>query len=220
MILRKFKFLDSDSLDDYLAVFKENFENLRDVKKFEELYSELNKNSMINILDGKENLDVESLKVSGIIELKVKIDVPKIYMQCSQLESIMPTIEIVQSSGLLNFKSKNDIMALKGVNGLKEIVEKQPIPIICINPHLKLISTLNRRYLKGNLSDLKGYATIIGKIQNIIPKGKGKEVFSLIPSIEEFFNREDIRRVRKENKEFIYSIKGPALEILTLGIYI
>ncbi|MCC5422123.1 hypothetical protein LMS41_13845 [Clostridium perfringens] len=54
----------------------------------------------------------------------------------------------------------------------------------------------------------------------MINSDNGIDVYNIMPEIEKIIpNRENRRDFKKQNKEFVEYVPGPAIEIYTLAIY-
>lgn len=84
-MLRKFMFLDTESLEDYYLSISDN-KDINNIKKFNELYKYLEEN---NIIKGLE-INEDKIKVGDIIEINIEIRIPKLYMQIRQVEKMAP----------------------------------------------------------------------------------------------------------------------------------
>ena len=57
-------------------------------------------------------------------------------------------------------------------------------------------------------------------MKSIIKKGKGIDVYNLMPEMDKIIpNRGQRRNLKKENPDLIEHVSGPALEIYTLAMY-
>ena len=84
-MLRKFMFIDTESLEDYYLSISDKAD-VNNIKKFNELYKYLEENNLIK--DLKEN--IEELNVGDIIEMNITVKIPKMYMQINQFSKIAP----------------------------------------------------------------------------------------------------------------------------------
>ena len=218
-MLRKFMFIDAESLEDYyLSIFDNT--DVNNIKKFNELYKYLKENNAIKGF--KEN--IEEFKVGDIIEMNITVKIPEMYMQIRQFSKIAPFFGHAQNLGLWKIESEEDMNTLEGIKGVSNLIDNQNIPIIgeCIknNKKLKIVTHINDIFLKVNLKEFEGEVTIMGKVKSVLKTGKGLDVYNFIPEIEKLIiNREERRKFKKENTEFIDRVSGPALEIYTLAIY-
>lgn len=218
-MLRKFMFIDTESLSDYYLSISDN-QDINDIRKFNELYKYLEENDIIRSF--QENVD--EFKVGDIIEINIDIKVPKMYMQIKQVEKVAPIVGHAQSLGLLSMKSMEEVKMLEGIKGINGLVKDQEVPIIgeTLNNSnkLKIVTHFDDKFLKVNLREIEGEVTIIGKIKSVVKKGKVIDVYNMMPEIDKIMpNREERRKFKKENNDFIERVSGPALEIYTLAIY-
>ena len=105
---------------------------------------------------------------------------------------------------------------------VSNLIKDQNIPIIgeSNNKKLKIVTDINNKFLKVGLKEFEGEITIIGKVKSIIKKGKGIDVYNLMPEMDKIIpNRGQRRKLKKENPDLIEHVSGPALEIYTLAMY-
>lgn len=216
-MLRKFMFLDTESLEDYYLSISDN-EDINDIKKFNELYKYLEDNNLIK--DIEEN--IEELKVGDIIEMNIKVKIPKMYMQINQFSNIAPFFGQAHNLGILKMKSERDMRTLEEMKGVSNLIKDKNVPVIgeSNNKKLKIITDINNIFLKVALNEFEGETTIIGKVKSIIKKGEGRDIYNLMPEIDKIIpNRQERRKFKKENPDLIENVSGPALEIYTLAMY-
>lgn len=214
---RKFMFIDTESLEDYYLSISDKAD-VNNIKKFNELYKYLEENNLIK--DLKEN--IEELNVGDIIEMNITVKIPKMYMQINQFSKIAPFFGHAQNLGIWKMKSETDIKILEEMKGVSNLIKDQNIPIIgeSNNKKLKIVTDINNKFLKVGLKEFEGEITIIGKVKSIIKKGKGIDVYNLMPEMDKIIpNRGQRRKLKKENPDLIEHVSGPALEIYTLAMY-
>lgn len=202
-MLRKFMFLDTESLEDYYLSISDN-KDINNIKKFNELYKYLEEN---NIIKGLE-INEDKIKVGDIIEINIEIRIPKLYMQIRQVEKMAPFFGCAQDMGILQMSSMEDIKILKQLKGLSGLFNGQDIPIIGENVdknnNLKIITNICERFLKVDLKEIEGEVKIIGKVKSVINSDNGIDVYNIMPEIEKIIpNRENRRDFKKQNKEFV-----------------
>lgn len=219
-MLRRFLFLDNDTIEDYYSsISEEKSDNVNNINKFNKIYDYLNQNKEIKNEFILEDV-AGKLNIGDIIQFNANIEVPLIYMQIKQIVNIIPNIEVAQRLGLLEMKTIEDINILNGIRGIEGIIQNQDIPIICEgvgkNEGIKLVSYLDDKSCRADLKNLTGRATILGKIKSIINKNKSIEVYNLLPEIQKFISNHEFVEEKSDFKE---KIIGPALEIYVLAIY-
>lgn len=132
-----------------------------------------------------------------------------------------------QLLGTEDFAKPEDIAMVEALTGISKRDGEQSVPIIFeaeSTPSFGFVAQLPRKYLRCDLSELRGEATVFGKVQRIIPKGKQEEIYNLLPALESYqatLNRAERRKMQKEKKEqnMAEQIKGPAIILIPLAIY-
>ncbi|MBS6184823.1 MAG: hypothetical protein E7E64_00265 [Clostridium celatum] len=218
-MLRKFIFLDTETLEDYYLSIDDN-EQENNIKKFNKLYKYLEENNIKKDI----NDAIENFKIGDIIETTINVKVPTLYKQIKQAKQITPIISCVQELGMFSMKSMEDIRAFQGVKEISRLIKDEDIPIIGSyiekNNKIKIITYINDKFLKGDLNEIEGEVKIVGKIKSVIGKGKGIDIYSMLPEMKDIiYNREQRRKLKNENKDIVGHIVGPAIEIYTLAIY-
>jgi len=158
MILRNFLFLDTQSLNDYLAALEgyvpsgegeqtvsgtqrveadASLENtterrqglvINDAAKFQQLYKILDKEGEVEYIEKTTTETFTSLKRNQIIEIQAIIELPKPFLMSKDIESVSPLLEIVRLAGQ-TIDPQAEI-AVSGLQGISRITADQPIPII------------------------------------------------------------------------------------------
>jgi hypothetical protein len=76
--------------------------------------------------------------------------------------------------------------AIKGFGGLSKMLSDKPVPLIfqpASTPGYHFVADLRRQFLRCELSELQGDATVLGKVLRILGKSQTHEAFSLLPAL-------------------------------------
>lgn len=200
---------------------------ITDAAKFQKLYEILEEKNMFQFLDAFDEGIWNQIRRSEMLEIPARIKISKNYKLVQDVENITPFIDLMKAFGQNPFKDQKENDAFEGFGAISKQVEKQNIPLIFEAEStlgFTFATYLSKKFLKCEINDLQGEATIFGKVQRIIPKGKQEELFSLIPAFESFtssLSREERRKTQKDKVEKSISemIKGPAIYITPLAIY-
>ncbi|MCL4274028.1 MAG: hypothetical protein KJZ77_09170 [Anaerolineales bacterium] len=267
MILRNFLFLDTDTLDDYLAALEGyvidsaidqtetekkdvtgkagykilegelTTEKSKEMKqrlavtnaaKFQRLYEILEKQE-----DGFRYLDLfdqeiwEQIRRGDLLEIEARIHLPKAFTLMQTMDDFAPWMDIMSLVGEEPLADAKTKAAFEGLKSVSKISEGKPIPIVfesSSTPTFCFTANLQRRFLKCQLSDIEGDATVFGKVQRVIKKGEKIEVFSLLPAFSSKLPSLNTRQKKKmqqglAQKELAEVIKGPALVISPVALY-
>ena len=116
--------------------------------------------------------------------------------------------------------------AFSGINLLSQIIGDKPVPLLfdfVSNSNYRFFASLSHQYLKCDLLELQGEATIFGKVYRFIDEGKKEKVFSLIPEIDALVptNRKQRRASKSKRSQdtFVEVLKGPAMILIPIAIY-
>jgi hypothetical protein len=267
MILRNFLFLDTDTLDDYLAALEGyvvdsaidqtetekkdvtgkagykiiegelTTEKSKEMKqtlavtsaaKFQKLYDLLEKQE-----EGFRYLDLFDQEIWGqirrgdLLEIEAKIHLPKAFALMQTMDDFSPWLDIMSLVGDKPLADAKTKAAFEGLKSVSKLSEGKPIPIVfesSSTPTFGFTANLQRRFLKCQLSDIEGDATIFGKVQRVIKRGEKVEVFSLLPAFSAklpSLNAMQKKQMQQgmAQKELTEIVKGPALIISPVAVY-
>jgi hypothetical protein len=266
MLLRNFLFLDTATMEDYLATLEgyviegtidqtevekkdksgkagykiveggiasekstETKQKLAvpDGAKFQQLYEALEGQHLLQFLDAFDEEIWNELRRGELLEVDAIIRFPKPFMLTQAIEDFSPLLDIMAAFGEDSPAHSKDRAAFEGMSAIAKLVEGKPVPILfeaASTPDFTFVANLPRRYLRCQLSDLEGEATVVGKVQRILTKGRKVEVFSLFPAFTSSLpnlSKEQRRQMQREmvKKELAEAVKGPAIILAPLAIY-
>src|SRR5262249_24470182 len=104
---------------------------------------------------------------------------------------------------------------------------KQPIPLLfetLSTPEFQFVTKLPRQYIRCNIDELVGEATLFGKIQRIVQRGQTVEAFSILPnSLMKLPIKDRNEKARSErninNQKLSETVDGPAMVIVPIAVY-
>ncbi len=266
MILRNFLFLDTDTLDDYLATLegyvvdgsidqtetekkdltgkagykiiegevateksKEMKQTLAvtNAAKFQRLYELLEKQDGFKFLDLLDQDTWEQIRRGDILEIEAKIHLPKSFTMMQVANDISPLLDIMSQVGEEPFGDAKSKVAFEGIKSISKLSGEKPIPIIfemSSTLGFSFTANLQRRFIKCQISDIEGEATVFGKVQRVIRKGEKAEVFSLLPAFSAKLPSMSNKQKRQAQQGLVQKdladiVKGPALVISPVAIY-
>jgi len=266
MILRNFLFLDTATMEDYLATLegyvvegtidqtevekkdksgkagykvvegeiaseksKETKQKLAitDGAKFQQLYEILEEQDLLQFLDAFDEEIWNQLHRGELLEVDAIIRFPKPFALTQAMDDLSPLLGIMAAFGEDSLADPKDRAAFEGMSAIVKLVEGKPVPILfeaASTPGFTFVAHLPRRHLRCQLSDLEGEATLVGKVQRILTKGRKVEVFSLFPAFTSSLpslSREQRRQMQREmvKKELAEVVRGPTVILTPLAIY-
>ncbi|HFD87572.1 MAG TPA: hypothetical protein ENJ35_07845 [Gammaproteobacteria bacterium] len=266
MILRNFLFLDTESLNDYLAALQGHIVSgditqtemevsgksgkagfkvaegaltieqstetrqvlaLTDAARFQKLYDLLDKENHIQYLDAFDEEIWGQLRKGELLEVESDIRFPESFKLFHAANELSSLLGFLKTFGENLFDNPQDRVMLEGISEFAAMSKGKPIPIVfeaVSTPGFSFFAKLNPKYVKCDLDDLEGEATVFGKIQRIVKPDKEIEVYSILPALTTSFSglsRDEIARKKRELRETggIDVLKGPAIVILPLAIY-
>jgi hypothetical protein len=117
-------------------------------------------------------------------------------------------------------------VAFEGMRAVGKSIEDRPIPIIfeaISTRKYTFVAHLPKKYIRRDIVELEGEATIFGKIQRILSKGESLEAFSLVPAITgaASLNRQQRRKMQKSaaTNRVTEEVKGPAIVLTPVAVY-
>jgi len=267
MILRKFLFLDTDTLEDYLATVdgfvsgnsieqketeKKDFKGgagyhgiveaggaiekqkevkqtlaITDAAKFQKLYEILEKENAFAILDLFDQEYWEKISRGDLLEIEGQIQLPNSYKVTQSMDELSPWIDIMTQLGEKPFKNANERENFEGIQSVSRLVAEKPVSIIFTSistPGYRFTANLQKRFLKCQIEEIEGEATIFGKVQRVIKKGEKLDVFSILPAIIGKLPSMSSTQKNQFQRELVEQgladiVKGPALLVSVLAIY-
>ena len=121
-------------------------------------------------------------------------------MQINQFSNIAPFFGQAHNLGILKMKSERDMRTLEEMKGVSNLIKDKNVPVIgeSNNKKLKIITDINNIFLKVALNEFEGETTIIGKVKSIIKKGEGRDIYNLMPEIEDVYKRQILSHTKEE----------------------
>ena len=198
-----------------------------DAAKFQRLYEILEGQEEFTYVDVFDQETWDKIRRGDLLEIEAVIQLPKPFALTQAMEEISPWLDIMSMLGeepLGDIKTKN---AFEGLKSVSQLSEGKPIPIIFetpTTPGFALTANLQKSFLRCQLSDLEGNATIFGKVQRVVKKGENIEVFSLLPALSTklpSLSAKQRKQMQQDlgKKELAEIVKGPALLISVLAVY-
>jgi hypothetical protein len=195
--------------------------------KFQKLYEILEKQEEFKFLDLFDKETWNQICRGDLLEIEAKLRLPKSFAMVQVMDGISPWVDILKQMGELPFKDAKTKEAFEGIKSVTKLSEDKPIPIIyepLSTPGYLFTANLQRKFLKCQISEIEGDATVFGKVHRIVRKGEKAEVFSLLPAISGMgpsMSNEKKKEMQNSlvNQELADIVKGPALVMSVLAIY-
>jgi hypothetical protein len=193
-----------------------------DAAKFQRLY-ELIEDKHLQYLDGFDEAIWKQIRRGELLELQGKIRIPEFYKITQMVDTFAPIMDLFKSVDE-SFVDKKTETAMKGIGGLSKMLGEKPVPLIfepVSTPGYHFVADLGRQFLRCDLSELQGEATVLGKVLRILEKGQTHEAFSLIPSSIPNVDRSARRRMQKDfkSKKLAEAVRGPGALIAAVAVY-
>jgi hypothetical protein len=197
-----------------------------DEARFQRLYEILDGKNDVQYLDAFDIGIWQQLYRGEIIEVQAKMHLPTILRQLEEVESLSPLLNIASLFGQNPLDDPQASEAVQGMKAMNKMMEGKPLPLLFEATSTRgfhFFASLPRQHLRCQLSELQGEATVFGKIQRFIEKGKQETVFSLMPEFESLTNanRKQRRSMQKKlQQDFVEKLKGPAIVLSPTAIYL
>ena len=192
-----------------------------DAAKFQRLY-ELIEEEHIQPLDGFDDAIWKQIRRGELLEIQAKITTPEFYRLTEAVGSFAPMIEVFKAvdPSLVDKKAEE---AMVGLGGIAKMLEGKPVPLIfqpASTPGYHFVAELTRSFLRCEMSQLQGEATVLGKVLRILEKGQSHEAFNVLPSIPNL-NRQAKRRMQADSKskKMTETVKGPGAILAPVAVY-
>ncbi|KPV50449.1 hypothetical protein SE17_26895 [Kouleothrix aurantiaca] len=199
---------------------------ITDVAQFQQLYDLLEEQEELQYLEAFDEAIWNQLRRGEVLEIQAKIKLPKGLLITRDVENIAPLLDLMQFLGQDPLADQQAKTAFEGMRAVGKSIEDQPIPIIfeaVSTPRFTFVAHLPKKYIRRDLIELQGEATVFGKIQRVLPKGERLEVFSLVPSLTgaTSINRQQRRKMQKNanDNQVTEEIKGPAIILNPVAVY-
>lgn len=197
-----------------------------DAAQFQQLYDLLGDQDAVQYLEGFDADIWNQLERGEILEVQARIRLPRGLMITRDVENISPLIDLMTLLGQDPLADDQTRIAFEGMRAVGRSIEDRPIPIIfeaISAPKYTFVAHLPKKYIRRDIVELEGEATVFGKIQRILSKGESLEAFSLVPSITSAatFNRQQRRKMQKSAaaKQITEEVKGPAIVLTPVAVY-
>jgi len=107
---------------------------------------------------------------------------------------------------------------------LSKVLADKPVPLICepvSTPGYHFVADLRRQFLRCELPELQGEATVLGKVLRILGKNQTHEAFSLFPASLPNMDAKVQKQVQKDlkNKKLSEVIRGPGAILAVVAVY-
>jgi hypothetical protein len=196
-----------------------------DASQFQRLYEILEEQELVQFLEAFDEEIWGQIHKGEILEIEANIRLPQSFELTQTIENFSPLLDIMTVLDQDPLSDPKTKMAFDGIRAVSKLSESKPIPLLFhADPEgFSFVGYLPRKFLRCEPSELQGEATVFGKVQRILPKGKSLEVFSLLPDLSNLpnMNREKRRKMQRDMSKQGLSevVKGPAIIIDILAIY-
>lgn len=196
-----------------------------DAAQFQRLYELLQSTDDFRYLDRADFEIWNSLQRNKLLEVQVTLRIPRILLQLQQAQSMAPYIELMKLIGQDPLSDPKTEEAFVGITSLNELLRDKPVPLLfefASTPRFKFFASLPHQYLRCNLADLQGEATVFGKVHRIIDSTKKEEVYSILPEMEALVptrkQRQALQSKRSRDK-YNEILNGPASILIPIAVY-
>lgn len=193
--------------------------------QFQQLYALLEQEEAIQELDAFDEDIWGQLRRREILEVQATIRLPDAYTTMRLAENALPLLDVIDALGQDAFPDAQTKQQFEAMRRIGKLTDEKPVPLIfeaISTPGFGFATHLPKQYLRCELSELQGEATVFGTVQRIIPKGQQQEMFNVLP-IMTIPNTTMIKRQQMlqelADKGLAEVIKGPAILLTPLAIY-
>lgn len=190
------------------------------------MYEILEEQQELQYLDAFDTDIWNQLRRGEILEVQANIRLPRGLLLTQDVANMSSLVDLMKLLGQDPFPDEQGRIAFEGFRAVGQSIEDRPIPLIfeaASTPGFTFVAHLSKKYLRREMLELQGEASVFGKIQRIIPKGERLEAFSLVPTMTDAasLNREQRRKMQKSavKNQITEEVKGPAIIINPVAVY-
>ena len=199
--------------------------------QFEQLHKYLDSQGApgqgIQQLDAFDEQIWNQLQRGEILEVEATIQVPQSFLITQTGQALSQFMELGEALGKDPTADPQLAEAAKAFKSFSKMAEDKPIPLLfetTSTPEFKFLTELPKQFLRCDLSDLQGEATIFGKVRRIIRKGEQRNVFSTFPAFTGLLpnlNPNQMQQAQRQLAEqgLADTIEGPAIILTTVAVY-
>ncbi len=193
---------------------------VNDVARFEQLYQKLSHADGIYYLDSFDAETWDDIHRGDIVEVEAVINLPDFYEAMGLAEIFAP---VIQKPDLLNSLTTDSLdPKLAGmIDVMAQLANSRPFYILFEASNtdgFQFAGKLTKSFLRTSFDQLAGEATVLGKVQKLVPKGKKETIFPL-PKLSERKQSHQTRAGRNHKQPMVIPLKGPAMIIYVVGVY-
>jgi hypothetical protein len=138
-------------------------------------------------------------------------------------DAFAPMVDLFKTVDASMVDSKTEA-AIKGFGGLSKILSDKPVPLIfepVSTPGYHFVADLRRQFLRCELSELQGEATVLGKVLRILGKSQTHEAFSLLPASVPNMDAKVQRQLQRDlkSKKLSETVRGPGAILAAVAVY-
>ena len=198
-----------------------------DAAKFQQLYELMEDDDLFVYLDLFDLETWKKVRRRDIIEAEASIKLPESFSLTQAIDGIAPFLKLMETLGEDPLSDPSSRVAFDGLSEVSKIIENKPIPLVCESlgtPGYKYACALPRKFIRCDLENLVGEATIFGKVKRVIPKGSKYNLFILLPAFDSLLpsmNQGQHSKMQRDMAEqgLAELVYGPALIISPVAIY-
>jgi len=195
--------------------------------RFQRLYDLLTKRDDIQYLDAFDENIWQQLKRGELLEIQAKIRLPEPVIFMQQIQSLQPVIEIMKRFGNDPLEDPKTKEAYTAYIELVSNRENKELPIVfeaVSTPSYTFASSLKKEFLLAADKNMKGEATVVGKITRILQRGTREELVSVVPEVTNLVRSLNRQQRRKRGtsappSQIAENIEGPAIILSVLAVY-
>ena len=193
-----------------------------DAAKFQRLY-ELVAQDQVQYLDAFDDAIWQQVRRGELLELQCTIKVPEFFKMTQIVDAFAPMVDIFKAVDASMVDAKTEA-AIKGFGGLSKMLSDKPIPLLfepVSTPGYHFVADLRRQFLRCELSELQGEATVLGKVLRILVRSQTHEAFSLLPSSFPNMDNKAQKQLQRDlkSKKLSETVRGPGAIIAAVGVY-
>ena len=199
---------------------------INDAGRFQRLFEILEEQDAVQFLDAFDDEIWSQLRRGEILEIQANIKLPEAFSMLQLVDSISPLMDIMKAFDKDPLADPKTRAAFEGIQAISKLSENQHIPLLfeaTSTPKFRFVSQLPRKYLRCELTELQGEATVFGKVQRILQKEQKFEAFSMVPALASLPNltKQQRRKMQKDmaDKNIAEIVKGPAIILTPVAVY-
>jgi hypothetical protein len=225
-IVRKFLYLNTDTVNDNLSGVDET---LSAPAKFQRFHAALAEQGSVTQLNALDLPAWRQLRRGDVLEIESSIQTLRHFLMEEATEVAGPLAKLMPLFGQDPMAEPGMKEKLEAAGGVAEMLGKEDVPLLfhaIETPKFQFIAYLSRQYLRCRPSGLRGTWVVFGTVQQVIPPGERYTISVINPGLDMAMTQMNRQQRRKANSTATpqntnkgETVKGPAIIVEAIAVY-